>query len=94
MTGPVVHRVNIYYVALSRKCLLTLDLVECPHFKVQEAKNQRREGEVQGHRAGQRRGLAEKRQKQSSPASKFLMSVLAVCVFQGSSTFHVSCLVA
>ena len=37
---------------------------------------------------------AEKQQKQSSPASKFLMSVLAVCVFQGISTFRVNCLVA
>lgn len=50
--------------------------------------------QFQGCRAGQRRGLAEKQQKQSSPASKFLMSVLAVCVFQGISTFRVNCLVA
>lgn len=38
MTGPVVCRVNIYYVALSRKCLLTLDLVKCLRFTVQETK--------------------------------------------------------
>lgn len=38
MTGSVVCRVNIYYAALSRKCLLTLDLVKCPHFTVQETK--------------------------------------------------------
>lgn len=53
VTGPVVHGVNIYYMALPRKCLLTFDLVECPRFTVQEAKNQRSEGKVQGHRAGQ-----------------------------------------
>lgn len=38
MTGPVVCRVNTYYVALSRKCLLTLDLVKCPRSTVQETK--------------------------------------------------------
>lgn len=52
--------------------------------------------QLQCHRAGQTTGLgAEKlNQEQSSPIFKCLVSVLAVCVFQGISTFCISRLVA
>lgn len=70
---------------------------ECPRgTRLALAKESVYRAQLQCHRAGQTTGLAAENlnQEQSSPIFKCLVSVLAVCVFQGISTFCISRLVA